>query len=181
MKTLRFATLGLALLLLTSCNTVSSWSRNAHPLVLTLEITADNDTSFESIRGQIILKNQSDSDLLVNGRLLVLPQQAPPRLAVVLLLINDSAGNIFDTGNHKIDYDSPREKDLVLLKPGEQIVKFFYLSGWFFPSEFQKGEPYTLTVIYQNDFEITKTIDGSDVSSWVGSLRSNEETFVILP
>ena len=46
---------------------------------------------------------------------------------------------------------------------------------------FKRGEKYTIVAIYQNDLDITQTIDGVAVSSWIGSVRSNKETFVILP
>ena len=69
---------GLVILLTASCGAVRSLPKNSPPLVLTLKMTHDADISFTSVRGQITLKNQSDSNLLVNSRLLVLPQQAPP-------------------------------------------------------------------------------------------------------
>ena len=96
-------------------------------------------------------------------------------------MIHDSRGNVIDTQNSKIDYAFPSEKNLEILKPGEQIVSFFDLYAWFRPSKFQRGETYTFMAVYQNGIDITKTIDGIEVPSWVGSVRSNEETFIILP
>jgi len=171
----------LLLLLATSCNPVSSSIRNTNALVLTLKITRKNETPFESILGQIVLKNQSDSNLLVNTRLLVLPQEVSPTFAEVLLLIHDSDGNVIDTRHSRIDFSFPSEENFGLLKSGEQIEKTFNLTSWFSPSDFQKGKMYTLMVVYQNDFDVTKTIDGVEVQSWVGTIQSNDVSLVIVP
>lgn len=46
---------------------------------------------------------------------------------------------------------------------------------------FKKGETYTIMAVYQNDIEAPQTFDGMEIPSWIGSIRSNEETFTILP
>jgi hypothetical protein len=181
MKTLHCAFCGLLLLLITSCGAVPPLSKNANPLNLTLKITHDAGSSFESFCGQIILKNQSDSDLLVNDRLHILPQLAAPNFSEVLLLIYDSLDNPLDKQHGYIDFELPNKDMFVALKPDEQVFKFFCLSTWFLSSDFQQGEKYTIFVIYQNQIEATQTLDGVEVPAWVGSIRSNEETFVISP
>ena len=46
---------------------------------------------------------------------------------------------------------------------------------------FKKGRRYTIVVVYQNEIDVTKSFTEGPVSSWVGSIRSNEETFYLLP
>ena len=46
---------------------------------------------------------------------------------------------------------------------------------------FKKGETYTIVAIYQNYIDVTKSFTEGPVSSWVGSIRSNEETLYLLP
>ena len=182
MKTLRFMACGLALLLLTSCNAVSSQSRNANPLVLTLEITQKEVHSFDDIQCQITLSNQSDTSVLVHRRLFSLPFPAVPPLAETLILISDSSGNLVANESLSPNYVHPSADTLGVLRPGDMVKKIIYLDGvGFWESLFKKGETYTIVAIYQNELDITKTIDGLDVSSWVGSVRSNAETFIILP
>ena len=65
MKTFRFLISGLLLLLLTSCDAISSQYKDAHPLILKLEIAQREVNSFEDLYLQVSLKNQSDSSVLV--------------------------------------------------------------------------------------------------------------------
>jgi hypothetical protein len=176
MKSLRLALYGFVLLLLTACSSVEN-----SPLELKLELRDHEVHSIEEVRGLVYLTNQSDSSLLVHSRLFLLPLQASPYASEGLLLIYDSSGNRVVNRHLRIDYRYPSEETLHLLKPGKKFATSFYLSSWFYPSELKQGEKYTIAVIYQNDIDITKTIGGIDVPSWVGTVRSNKETFVILP
>lgn len=46
---------------------------------------------------------------------------------------------------------------------------------------FDEGEKYTIVAVYQNELDMSKTIKGVVIPSWVGTIYSNEEMFVILP
>lgn len=176
MKFLRFLFFGLALLLLTACS-----SGEKEPLELKLELREHEVHSIEEVSGTVHLRNQSDLALLVHTRLFLLPLQASPYASEGLLLIYDSSGDRVIKQHLRIDYRYPSEETLHLLEPEKKITASFYLSSWFYPSELRQGEKYTIAVIYQNDIDITKTIGGVEVPSWVGSVRSNVETFIILP
>jgi hypothetical protein len=182
MKILRSVIFGIALLLLTSCNTVSSWSRNATPLVLTLEIAQREIHSFEEIRCQVTLLNQGDTNILVHSRLHYVAIPIPASISEMLILIFDSSGNRI-AKQYYPNYAPPSIDTLEELQPGDQVTKIFYLrtSGFFDSSLFKQGEKYTIVAIYQNNIDINKTIDGVEAPAWIGSIRSNEETFIILP
>lgn len=175
MKSLQLALCGFALLLLTACNSIEN-----SPLELSLELTEHEAYSIEGISGRIILTNQSDSALLVNRRLFCIPQPVPPNAAEVLILVSDPDGKLVNSLT-EFRYDLPNEEMLSVLSPGEKHAVGFRLAIFFGDSGFKQGQPYTIVVIYQNDIEATQTIGGVEVPSWVGSIRSNEETFVILP
>jgi len=181
MKSLRLLICGITLLLQASCNTISS--KNANPLMLTLEMDQHEISSFTDIQGYIYLLNQSDSSVLVHKRLYYFTFPIPPFIAEVQILISDSSGKLVYNDHVYPNYDLPSGDTMGVLKPNEQVArKIYHLeSDGFSASMFKKGETYTIVAIYQNDLDITKTIDGVEVSSWVGSIRSNEETFVILP
>jgi hypothetical protein len=106
---------------------------------------------------------------------------APPFTTELAVLISGTSGKPVDEKGFYVNRDSPSEKTLGRLKPGEQIGKMIYLKHGFHESTLKSGETYTIVVIYQNDLDITQTIGGVEVPAWVGSIRSNEETFVILP
>ncbi|MBI5294299.1 MAG: hypothetical protein HY869_02405 [Chloroflexi bacterium] len=176
MKSLRLALCGFVLLLLTACSSIES-----KPLKLELALQQKEFHSLDEIRFQVFLSNQSDSDLLVHKRLSWMAYPAPPFITELAILISDASGKPVDEKGFYVNRDSRSEKTLGRLKPGEQIGKMIYLKHGFQESTLKSGETYTIVVIYQNDLDITQTIGGVEVPSWVGSVRSNEETFVILP
>ena len=178
MKTVKFLMYGLFLILTVSCSI--SLSQKA-PLDLKLELRESEVHSVNEIRGVITLTNQSDSPLLVHSRLHISPQQAPPSDSELLLFVYDSSGNLIDRSNIKVEYEYPSEKTLTMLEPGKKTIATFILSVWFLPGELLTGETYTIKCVYQNEIDIKKTYDGMEVLSWVGTIQSNEETFIILP
>lgn len=183
MKTLRCVFCGLLLLLITSCGAVPPLSKNANPLLLTLEIAQREVRSFEEIQCQVTLSNQGDTNTLVHSRLHYVAVPVPASISEMLILIFDSKGNRIANEHYYPNFANPSIDILTELQPGEKITKIFYLrtSGFFDKSLFKQGERYTIVAIYQNNIDINKTIDGVEVPAWVGSVRSNEETFVILP
>ena len=61
-------------------------------------------------------------------------------------------------------------------------MKSIHLNGSRFGEDlFKYREAYTIVAIYRNHLDVTKNFIGGDVSFWVGSVRSNEEYFIILP
>ena len=182
MRNLRFVIVGIVVLLLTSCNAVSYKNNRDIPLVLTLEISQREVHSFDDLQCQIILLNQSDTSVLVHKRLWWMPfPDAPPSAIEMLILISDSHGN-FLYNVYFPKYEPPNEGTLGVLQPGEQIMKSIHLNGSRFGEDlFKYREAYTIVAIYRNHLDVTKNIIGGDVSFWVGSVRSNEEYFIILP
>lgn len=183
MKCLRFATYVTLLLLLVACTITSSPTVEKEPISLKLALTKTEVHSFDDIQVQIVLANQSQTSFLVHSRLYFVGVPVDAPFSEMLILISDSNGN--EVANYHVypNYELPSADTLTELKPGDKVSRIFYLrSGSFFnETMFKKGEKYTIVAIYQNDLDITQTIDGVAVSSWIGSVRSNEETFVILP
>jgi len=176
MKSLRFLFFGLALLLLTACSSVENT-----PLKLDLKFQQKDFHSFDEIHFQVFLSNQSDSDILVHKSLSWVAFPAPSFITVLMILISDDSGEPVDEKGFFVNRASPSEKTLGRLKPGEKIGQMIYLTAGFHESTFKVGKTYTIVVIYQNNIEATQTIGGVEVPSWVGSLRSNVETFIISP
>lgn len=177
MKTLRLIVYGLALLLATSCNVFLFGAENPDHLSLTMEITHDADSSFESFRAHITLKNESETDFLVHNRLFALP--GGRLYNEITVLIKDSSGNIASRRGD-VNYLPPSEITLNRLKPGYSVTNDFVFPGWFSSSKFKLGEPYTIVAVYRNDIDYTENIKGHAVFAWVGTVYSNEETFIIL-
>ena len=182
MKYLRFAASVMLVLLLVACTITSFPTAEKEPLHLQLSLTEAEVHSFDDIQVQIVLVNQSQTSFLVHSRLYFVGVPVDAPFSEMLILISDSNGN--EVANYHVypNYRLPSVDTLTELQPGDKVSRIFYLSGDFFnKTMFKRGEKYTIVAIYQNDLDITQTIDGVAVSSWIGSVRSNEETFVILP
>lgn len=171
---------GLALLCLAACSPIFRDSQDTPPLSLTLELSQRDVVSFDDLQCRIVLTNQGNSSLLVNKRLHSETYPAPASLSEVAIWITDSSGNPV-YGNTFPNYELPKEDMLKVLLPGEQATRRIRLTHIFTPNLFKKGEAYTIVAIYQNELDITQTIGGVEVPSWVGSVRSNEEMFFIKP
>jgi hypothetical protein len=138
--------------------------------------------AFEDAQVVVTVTNQGDSNVLGHNRLHAMPYLVPSTLSELLILISDSHGKPVENGEYRANYQLPSSDTLAILKFGENISTRIYLDGiGFWPSLFEKGEKYTIVAVYQNLIDVTQTIDGTEISSWIGSIRSNEETFVILP
>ena len=171
----------LEIALLTSCRPMLPQLNKADStVVLTLECSQDSIYSIDELQCHVYLLNQSGSNILVHTRLLCMPYPTPPSLAELSLSMTDASGTYIQFQGHA-RYQLPDADTLGVLKVGEQITKVVYPSEWFQDNMFTKGEKYTIGVIYQNEFDVTQTIDGVEVSSWIGSIQSNEVTFTILP
>lgn len=183
MKCLRFAASVMLLLLLVACTLTSSPTVEKESLHLQLSLTEAEVQSFDDIQVQIVLANQSDTSFLVHSRLYYFGIPAAAKFAEMLILISDSNGNEVADYHVYPNYSRPSVDTLTELQPGDKVSKIFDLRGslFFYEKMFKRGETYTIVAIYQNDLDITQTIDGVAVSSWIGSVRSNEETFTILP
>ena len=182
MKCLRFAVSVMLLLLLVACTITSSPTVEKETIDLKLTLTKTEVHSFDDIQVQVILTNQGDTSFLVHSRLYYFGVPVAADFAEMLILISDSNGNAVANYHVYPNYRLPSVDTLTELQPGDKVSRIFYLSGDFFnKTMFKRGEKYTIVAIYQNDLDITQTIDGVAVSSWIGSVRSNKETFVILP
>ena len=178
---LRFLVIDLMLFLLVSCLAEPPLPKKTDSLLLDLTLNQNKVHSVEDISGVVILTNQSNINVLVHRRLFYMPFPGPSDAMEMYIMVSDSSGNLVYMKYFTAKYDLPSENTLSLLKPGEHIERRINLYRGFDTSMFRKGEKYTIVAVYQNDLDVTKTIDGVIVSSWVGSVRSNEETFFILP
>lgn len=180
MKCLRFVA---CVLLLSSCAITSSSTVEKEPISLKLALTKTEVHSFDDIQFQVILTNQGDTSFLVHSRLYFVGVPVDAPFSEMLILISDSKGNEVANYHAYPNYEWPSVVTLTELKPEDEVSRIFYLrsSSFFNETMFKRGEKYTIVAIYQNDLDITQTINGVAVSSWIGSVRSNEETFVILP
>lgn len=180
-KIIRFFVCGLALFLSVSCHAAPSSPEKMNSLVLELTLNQNKAHSVEDISGVVILTNRSDRSVLVHQRLFYMPFPGPSDAMEMYIMVSDSSGNLVYMKYFTAKYDLPSENTLSLLKSGNQIERRINLYRGFDTNMFRKGEEYTVVAVYQNDLDIAKTIDGMAVTSWVGSVHSNEETFVILP
>ena len=168
-------------LFITSCNAVSFSPSNNMPLELKLDLIKNEVVSADQLSGRITLENNGNLSVLVHRRLYFVALPMASEQAEVLLLIKDSSGKLIINDHIDSRYDWPSENTMGVLLPGGQIVKSFALKYYIRASDFKKGGKYTIVAIYQNAIETKKTINGIEISSWIGVIRSNEETFVILP
>lgn len=170
-------------LLLVACTITSFPTVEKEPLHLQLNLTEAEVHSFDDIQVQIVLVNQSQTSFLVHSRLYFVGVPVDAPFSEMLILISDSNGNEVANYHAYPNYEWPSVATLTELKPEEEVSRIFYLrsSPFFNKTMFKRGEKYTIVAIYQNDLDITQTIDGVAVLSWIGSVRSNKETFVILP
>lgn len=174
---------GLVLILLTACSLQSPQSNTSDPLILTLEIAQEEVHSVDDLKVEIALSNQGEAAVLVHRRLYWFPFPTTPQTVEMLILVYDSSGNLpyssetfFPKG-----YFPPSTDTLFILEPGKQVAKGIRLSNAFSFSTPKKGEQYRVIAVYQNQSQFTKTINGVEVPAWVGSIRSNEVAFTILP
>ena len=174
-----FLICGVIIALLSACQYLSQ-SNDATALSITLECNKGEIHSIKEMKCQVYLLNRGDSMLLIHTRLLCMPNPAPPSLVELALSMTDASGAYIQFQGHA-RYQFPDADTLGVLKVGEQITKAVYPSEWFQDNMFRKGEKYTIVVIYQNELDATQTIDGVEISSWVGSIQSNEVTFTISP
>lgn len=171
---------GLALLLLSSCNIDKTPPNDPDSLLLTVEIKEREVHSFEDLNIQLNLSNQSKINLLVQKDLIWRPE-SPVGMFAITIVILDSSGNSVEQFGSFVNAHPQGEDTLIVLESGKQLTTVKQLENGYHASDFKKGEIYTIFAIYQNSISVTKNINGVDVSSWVGSIRSNEETFTILP
>ena len=170
------------LFFLSSCKLpLSTDTSNQTPLSLTLAFKQKSFDSFENVTALITLTNIGDENILVNGKMLFLPIDTPAKALQGLILISDNSGKPIYL-NGFINYEFPNKDQLVVLAPGQSLEKTFTLySVGFSPQYFKGNETYTVTVAYQNSFEVTKVIDTKEIKSWVGKIQSNSDTFEIVP
>ena len=179
-KYLRLAASVMLLLLLASCMMASSPTVEKEPINLKLTLTKTKIHSLEDLNIQLNLSNQSNTSLLVQKDLIWRPE-APVGMFAITIVILDSSGNSIEPFGTFVNAHPQGEDTLIVLESGKQLTTVKQLEEGYHASDFKNGETYTIFAIYQNNISVTKTIDGVDVLSWVGSIRSNEETFTILP
>ena len=169
-------------MLLASCDSIFSPETKDNTLSLTLAIEQSEVRFFNEVILEVRLTNKSDSDVLVHKRLYYLPFPASTSLIEMIVLITDESGNLVANETLSPKYELPSAETLVVLHPGETRKTTIYLDALgFYENMFKTGETYTAVVIYQNDINITETINGVEAHAWVGSIRSNQVTFTILP
>ena len=176
----------LFLLLFSSC--IANPTATASPTIgdgairFDLVLPTNEFHSFDEVNFQVVLTNQSDKSILVHSRLHYVSMYVPASISEMLILIFDSSGNRI-VRQCDLNYAGPSIDTLEELQPGKQITQTLYLrdSCFFDDSLFTTGEKYAIVATYQNELDVTQTIDGVDVSSWVGSVQSNEVTFTIKP
>lgn len=179
---LRFFICGLMLLVLASCGGMPSSSQETSPIVLDLFVEPGIIKSIDDLHIEVVLTNQSDKRILVHRGSFCLPFPGPSWITAMYLLVSDSSGNLVFNETYTPKHGLPSEDTLAVLKPAGQIKENLYLNSLGFSTDmFKKGKRYTIVVIYQNEIDVTKSFTEGPVSSWVGSIRSNEETFIILP
>ncbi|MBI5954523.1 MAG: hypothetical protein HY865_22940 [Chloroflexi bacterium] len=173
---------GLMLILLTACSLQSPQSNTSDPLILTLEIAQEEVHSVDDLKVEIALSNQGEAAVLVHKRLYWFPYSAPSKGVEMLILLFDSSGNpIVNESFNPHGYLPPSIDTLDALGPGKQVIREIYIPREYYASLIKPVEKYKLIAIYQNEYELTNTINGVEVPAWVGSIRSNEVTFTILP
>ena len=179
---LRFFICGLMLLVLASCGGMPTSSGETIPLALDLAVEPGIIRSIDDLHIEVVLTNRSDEGNLVHRGLFCLPFPGPSWLTAMYLMVSDSSGNLVFNETYTPKHGLPSENTLVVLMPGEFTKRNILLHNLgFYTDMFKKGRRYIIVAVYQNEIDVTKNFIEGPVSSWVGSIRSNEETFYLLP
>lgn len=119
----------------------------------------------------IRLTNNSAETMLVNGRMLLAPEEYPSRINELALLV-DGPPESFNMKVFHVNAGEAQPENFTLLQPGEYIEKRYALKDYFY---YDQPGRYTIKASYHN--EVTYEIPG--ISSWRGNLVSNEAHFEI--
>lgn len=121
----------------------------------------------------VILTNEGRNELLINARLLSVPEGYPETIGEIIFFIDGPADSV-NLKDFSVNAGRAKLHDFAPLKPGETIVKTFDLNKYF---RFMDPGIYKASVLYRN--VIGLSIDEMD--SWTGEIASNVETFEIRP
>jgi hypothetical protein len=144
---------------------------NMDDLLLFLRLDKKKVTPGELPEATVILSNEGRRELLVNARLLSVPEGSPDTIGEIIFSIDGPPGSLNLTV-FSVNAGRAKVQDFARLMPGETLVKSYDLRKYF---RFTDPGVYKASVTYRNVIEISfEEMDG-----WVGQLNSNEETFEI--
>jgi len=118
-------------------------------LSLSLTLTPERQAvSKEELPDAIVrLSNDGDEAMLVNGRMLLVPEGASSRLDGLHLLI-EGPPETFSLKKFRVNADEPAAGDMVRLSPGEYIEKRYALKDYFYYD--QPGQ-YKIKATFHNE------------------------------
>ncbi len=118
------------------------------------------------------LINEGQEMVIVNGRLLVAPLRTPDSLKEISFVISGPEGSM-NLRKVRVNSGQPNIDNFVRLFPGEYIFKTYDLSRYF---SYKVSGNYKVAAEYCNTMNVVVDI----TKSWVGEIRSNEESFEII-
>jgi len=119
----------------------------------------------------VVLTNEGGSELLVNARLLAVPEAYPETIGEIVFSIDGPSDSI-NLKVFNVNAGRAKPEDFARLKPGETIVKNFDLNNYF---RFTDPGLYKASVFYRNVIDLSY----EGMESWKGELSSNVEDFEI--
>ena len=132
-------------------------------------------TAFEGLPILLVLKNISEDPVVVNGRLLVSDESAPPeaREVTVSLIGSDRSEVPFRS---LVNAGAPARADFVTLQPGEEVTRLYDLDEAFSSSTLVE-DTYAIRAIYDNP------VSGAEfgLDAWTGRLEAAEVYMTIAP
>jgi hypothetical protein len=142
-------------------------------LSLTLTLSSPQGSTGEGQlpEARVTLTNNGPEPVLVNGRMLLIPEEYPGRLGEISLLVDGPPGS-FDVMVANVRSGEAPPENFVLLLPGEYKEKK-YAMGDYFDCD-MPGE-YVVRARYHNEVTCRK----SGYEGWVGELESDEVRFRI--
>lgn len=118
------------------------------------------------------LINEGEEILLVNSRMLLVPEGSPAYMRELIIHIEGPPGSLNLMSVH-VHAKPPEPGDFVRLFPGEHLYSIYPLEEHF---SYEEPGGYRIFAGYYNDKDLL--VDG--IRSWKGHIRSNEESFEII-
>lgn len=140
-------------------------------LTLHLGLESKGESTDRLPEATVVLTNEGSSLLLVNARLLLVPEGGPEEHGEINFSI-EGPPESFSMKTFRVNSGRPKPENFVKLMPGESLVRSYDLGKYF---HYEDPGSYKIIATYRNVTDIN--VGGTN--SWKGSLVSNAAQFEI--